>query len=100
MHRYHEQFGHTVMHLHAEPSGLLPAQHRATLELFQAEVAPILRRDIPDPPWPWEPVVEKVPAGVASASAGVASASAGVASASAGVASASAGATAAAGGGR
>jgi alkanesulfonate monooxygenase SsuD/methylene tetrahydromethanopterin reductase-like flavin-dependent oxidoreductase (luciferase family) len=56
VHRYHEQFGHTVMHLHAEPGGLSPAQHRASLELFQAEIAPVLRRDIPDPPWPWAPV--------------------------------------------
>ena len=31
------------------------AQHRAALELFQAEIAPVLRRDIPDPPWPWGP---------------------------------------------
>jgi hypothetical protein len=56
VHRYHEQFGHTVMHLHAEPGGLPAAQHRASLELFQAEIAPVLRRDIPDPPWPWAPV--------------------------------------------
>jgi alkanesulfonate monooxygenase SsuD/methylene tetrahydromethanopterin reductase-like flavin-dependent oxidoreductase (luciferase family) len=56
VHRYHEQFGHTVMHLHAEAGGLSPAEHRASLELFQAEIAPVLRRDIPDPPWPWAPV--------------------------------------------
>jgi hypothetical protein len=55
VHRYHEQFGHTVMHLHAEPGGLPAARHRASLELFQAEIAPVLRRDIPDPPWPWAP---------------------------------------------
>ena len=55
VHRYHDQFGHTVMHLHAEPGGLSPGQHRASLELFQAEIAPALRRDIPDPPWPWAP---------------------------------------------
>ena len=54
VHRYHEQFGHTVMHLQAEPSGLSAAEHRASLELFQAEVAPVLRREIPDPPWDWE----------------------------------------------
>jgi alkanesulfonate monooxygenase SsuD/methylene tetrahydromethanopterin reductase-like flavin-dependent oxidoreductase (luciferase family) len=84
VHRYHEQFGHTVLHLHAEPSGLLPAQHRAALELFQSEIAPVLRRDIPDPPWTWGPVVEGapdesgyVPAGLAAASAGAGAAGTG-----------------------
>jgi alkanesulfonate monooxygenase SsuD/methylene tetrahydromethanopterin reductase-like flavin-dependent oxidoreductase (luciferase family) len=52
VHRYHEQFGHTVLHLHAEANGLTQRQHRASLELFQAEVAPRLRRSIPDPPFP------------------------------------------------
>ncbi|GII23208.1 LLM class flavin-dependent oxidoreductase [Planosporangium mesophilum] len=56
VHRYHEQFGHSVLHLHADAGGLTPAQHRAALELFQSEIAPVLRRDIPDPPWPWAPV--------------------------------------------
>ncbi|MFJ3670082.1 LLM class flavin-dependent oxidoreductase [Streptomyces sp. NPDC090106] len=55
VHRYHERFGHTVLHLHADASGLTDAQHRDSLELFQSEVAPVLRRDIPDPPFPWEP---------------------------------------------
>jgi alkanesulfonate monooxygenase SsuD/methylene tetrahydromethanopterin reductase-like flavin-dependent oxidoreductase (luciferase family) len=55
VHRYHEQFGHSVLHLHAEPGGLGDSQHRESLELFQAEIAPVLRREIPDPPWPWEP---------------------------------------------
>jgi alkanesulfonate monooxygenase SsuD/methylene tetrahydromethanopterin reductase-like flavin-dependent oxidoreductase (luciferase family) len=57
VHRYHEQFGHTVLHLHAEAGGLTDAQHRASLELFQSDIAPTLRRDIPDPPWPWGPVL-------------------------------------------
>ncbi|MGW1768945.1 LLM class flavin-dependent oxidoreductase [Streptomyces sp. NPDC002073] len=51
VHRYHEQFGHTVLHLQAEPGGLPPAAHRASLELFQSEIAPVLRREIPDPPF-------------------------------------------------
>ena len=50
--RYHEQLGHTVLHLHAEAGGLTDAQHRESLELFQREIAPVLRKDIPDPPWP------------------------------------------------
>ena len=50
--RYHDAFGHQVMHLHADADGLTDKQHRETLELFQSDVAPALRRDIPDPPWP------------------------------------------------
>jgi hypothetical protein len=41
-----------VLHLHADASGLTDTQHRESLELFQSEIAPVLRRDIPDPPWP------------------------------------------------
>jgi alkanesulfonate monooxygenase SsuD/methylene tetrahydromethanopterin reductase-like flavin-dependent oxidoreductase (luciferase family) len=55
VHRYHKQFGHSVMHLHAEAGGLTDAQHRQSLELFQAEIAPVLRREMPGPPWPWGP---------------------------------------------
>ena len=53
VYRYHEQFGHTVMHLQADPAGLTQAQHRASLERFQSEIAPVLRQAIPDPPWDW-----------------------------------------------
>ncbi|MFC4036230.1 LLM class flavin-dependent oxidoreductase [Streptomyces polygonati] len=56
VHRYHEEFGHSVLHLHADAGGLTRAQHRAALELFQSDIAPVLRKDIPDPPWPWAPV--------------------------------------------
>jgi hypothetical protein len=56
VHRYHEQFGHSVLHLHADAGGLTDAQHRTSLELFQSDIAPTLRRDIPDPPWGWGPV--------------------------------------------
>ncbi len=51
VHRYHEQFGHSVMHLHADAGGLTDDQHRDALELFQSDIAPVLRRDIPDPAW-------------------------------------------------
>ncbi|MBY8855973.1 LLM class flavin-dependent oxidoreductase [Nocardia sp. CA2R105] len=44
--RYHERFGHEAIHLSADSDGLTAAQHRASLELFQAEVAPILRERI------------------------------------------------------
>lgn len=53
VHRYHERFGHTVLHLHADADGLTDAAHRASMELFQSDIAPALRRDIPDPPWGW-----------------------------------------------
>jgi alkanesulfonate monooxygenase SsuD/methylene tetrahydromethanopterin reductase-like flavin-dependent oxidoreductase (luciferase family) len=56
VHRYHDQLGHRVLHLHADSSGLTERQHLESLELFQSDIAPPLRRDIPDPPWPWGPV--------------------------------------------
>jgi alkanesulfonate monooxygenase SsuD/methylene tetrahydromethanopterin reductase-like flavin-dependent oxidoreductase (luciferase family) len=52
VHRYHEQFGHEVLHLHADADGLTDKQHRATLELFQSDIAPVLRREIPSRPFP------------------------------------------------
>lgn len=57
VHRYHEQFGHTVVHVHADANGLTDAEHRDSLELFQSAVAPTLREDIPDPPFDWSPVL-------------------------------------------
>ncbi|MEU6477391.1 LLM class flavin-dependent oxidoreductase [Streptomyces sp. NPDC047017] len=56
VHRYHEQFGHTVQHVQADASGLTDTQHRGSLELFQSEVAPALRDALPDPPFDWGPV--------------------------------------------
>jgi alkanesulfonate monooxygenase SsuD/methylene tetrahydromethanopterin reductase-like flavin-dependent oxidoreductase (luciferase family) len=62
VHRYHEQFGHSVLHLHADGDGLTDRQHRESLELFQSDIAPVLRRDIPDPPWGWgSPAAASVP---------------------------------------
>lgn len=61
VHRYHEQLGHTVLHVHAEAGGLSPRRHRASLELFQSAVAPVLRREIPDPPFAWAPVLPAAP---------------------------------------
>ncbi len=45
--RYHEQLGHEVMHLSADADGLPPGHQRRSLELFQAEVAPVLRERFP-----------------------------------------------------
>ncbi|MEU7746428.1 LLM class flavin-dependent oxidoreductase [Nonomuraea sp. NPDC049158] len=50
--RYHQRFGHEVMHLHADADGLTTKQHRDALELFQAEIAPVLRQEIPSRPFP------------------------------------------------
>ncbi|MFD2415449.1 LLM class flavin-dependent oxidoreductase [Amycolatopsis pigmentata] len=49
--RYHEQFGHQVLHVQADGDGLTDKQHRETLELFQSDIAPALRRHIPGPEW-------------------------------------------------
>jgi alkanesulfonate monooxygenase SsuD/methylene tetrahydromethanopterin reductase-like flavin-dependent oxidoreductase (luciferase family) len=54
LHRYHERFGHTVQHVPADVGGLTAVQHRTSLDLFQDEVASLLRKEIPDPPWPPE----------------------------------------------
>ncbi|WP_416970760.1 LLM class flavin-dependent oxidoreductase [Streptomyces sp. 4F14] len=55
VHRYHAEFGHTVLHLHADAGGLTDTQHRDSLERFQNEVASVLRKEIPDPPFDWAP---------------------------------------------
>ncbi|MDR8407286.1 LLM class flavin-dependent oxidoreductase [Nonomuraea sp. 3-1Str] len=52
VHRYHGRFGHEVMHLHADADGLTDKQHREAMELFQAEIAPVLRKEIPSRPFP------------------------------------------------
>ena len=57
VHKYHEQLGHSVLHLHADAGGLGQQQHIESLELFQSDIAPVLRREIPDPPFPWAPVL-------------------------------------------
>ncbi|WP_067825668.1 LLM class flavin-dependent oxidoreductase [Nocardia inohanensis] len=48
--RYHERFGHEVVHLGADGDGRTEKQHRESLELFQSEVAPELRQRIPSRP--------------------------------------------------
>ncbi|NUR24297.1 MAG: LLM class flavin-dependent oxidoreductase [Catenulispora sp.] len=57
--RYQERFGHEVMHLPADADGLTPAQHRASLELFQSEIAPVLRTRIPSRPFLSPPVYQE-----------------------------------------
>jgi alkanesulfonate monooxygenase SsuD/methylene tetrahydromethanopterin reductase-like flavin-dependent oxidoreductase (luciferase family) len=48
--RYHEQLGHEAMHLSADADGVTAAQQRRSVELFQSDVAPVLRKSIPSRP--------------------------------------------------
>ncbi|GGK66207.1 luciferase-like monooxygenase [Nocardia camponoti] len=48
--RYHEQLGHEVIHLSADRDGRSESAFIDSLTLFQAEVAPELRRRIPSRP--------------------------------------------------
>lgn len=50
--RYHEAFGNRLIAIGGHPGHLTRHQFLASLELFQAEVAPALRRSISDPEWP------------------------------------------------
>ncbi|MER6939684.1 LLM class flavin-dependent oxidoreductase [Nocardioides sp. NPDC127514] len=61
IHRYHERFGHQVVHVQADASGLTEQQHRDSLELFATEVAAPLRTALPDPPWGWGSPAEDTP---------------------------------------
>ena len=45
--RYHDHMGHEVLALNSDGVGLTPLQHRSTLELFQSDIAPVLRRQVP-----------------------------------------------------
>jgi alkanesulfonate monooxygenase SsuD/methylene tetrahydromethanopterin reductase-like flavin-dependent oxidoreductase (luciferase family) len=48
--RYHDQLGHEVMHLSADADGVTANQQRRSLELFESDVAPVLRERIPSRP--------------------------------------------------
>ena len=48
--RYHEQLGHEVMHVSADADGVTASQQRRSHELFQSDVAPVLRERIPSRP--------------------------------------------------
>jgi len=50
--RDHAELGHDFLALSSDGDGLTPTEHRAGLELFQAEVAPVLRAQIPSRPLP------------------------------------------------
>jgi alkanesulfonate monooxygenase SsuD/methylene tetrahydromethanopterin reductase-like flavin-dependent oxidoreductase (luciferase family) len=49
--RYHEAFGNTLISVGGQHNGLGQARFVDSLELFQSDVAPALRRSIADPPW-------------------------------------------------
>ena len=48
--RYHDRLGHEVIHLSADTDGVTADQKRSSLELFQSDVAPVLRDRIPSRP--------------------------------------------------
>lgn len=48
--RYHDRFGHTVLHVGADAQGVSESDHRRSLEVFADQVVPSLRQDLPDPP--------------------------------------------------
>ncbi|MGV9801119.1 LLM class flavin-dependent oxidoreductase [Mycobacterium sp. NPDC003449] len=48
--RYHEQLGHEAIHLSADADGVTVDQKRRGLELFQSDVAPVLREQFPSRP--------------------------------------------------
>lgn len=47
--RYHKAFGHQVLSISVD--GLTEAEQREQMERFAAEVAPVLRREIPSTVW-------------------------------------------------
>ena len=49
--------GQTVLTVGGHQRGLTRTRFVDSLELFQSDVAPVLRQSIPDPAWP-EPAVE------------------------------------------
>ncbi|MCD0451628.1 LLM class flavin-dependent oxidoreductase [Actinocorallia sp. API 0066] len=50
VHAQHALFGHEALHVHVDATVLGRADHRETLELFFAEIAPVLRRELPSRP--------------------------------------------------
>ena len=46
-----------------DADGLTEAQHRETLELFQSDIAPVLRREIPSRPFPVPPARDATDSG-------------------------------------
>jgi alkanesulfonate monooxygenase SsuD/methylene tetrahydromethanopterin reductase-like flavin-dependent oxidoreductase (luciferase family) len=52
VHRYYDLLGQTVLIVGGHQRGLTRTQFVDSLELFQSDIAPELRRSIPDPPWP------------------------------------------------
>ncbi|WP_253659964.1 LLM class flavin-dependent oxidoreductase [Williamsia maris] len=48
--RYHDRLGHEITHLSADGDGLTAQDHRRSVELFQSDVAPVLRSQISSRP--------------------------------------------------
>ncbi|OBB10456.1 luciferase [Mycolicibacterium setense] len=58
--RYHRQLGHEVIHLSADADGVTATQKRRSLELFQSDVAPVLRDAFPSRPLAAQRLMEGV----------------------------------------
>jgi alkanesulfonate monooxygenase SsuD/methylene tetrahydromethanopterin reductase-like flavin-dependent oxidoreductase (luciferase family) len=58
--RYHEQLGHEVIHLSADADGVPASQKRRGFELFQSDVAPVLRDRIPSRPLASQSIQKRV----------------------------------------
>lgn len=58
--RYHQQLGHEVIHLSADADGVTADQKHRSLELFQSDVAPVLRAEFPSRPLAAQSLLEGV----------------------------------------
>lgn len=59
--KYHAAFGHQVLSLGIEGVGVSEPEQKASLELFFAEVAPVLRREFPSSVWDEAPELRDDP---------------------------------------
>lgn len=46
----YETFQHDLVHIHVDAEALTPEDYRATLEIFATEIAPVIRRELPNKP--------------------------------------------------
>lgn len=56
VHEHQQQLGLSVLRLPVDANGLSERLHLESLQLFQSDIAPVLRRELPDPPFAWGPV--------------------------------------------
>ncbi|EIV96618.1 LLM class flavin-dependent oxidoreductase [Frankia sp. QA3] len=46
----HETFQHDLLHIHVDAEALTPEDYRATLEIFATDIAPAIRKELPNKP--------------------------------------------------